>query len=97
MDHPHRYFTLRATDLLLARRAVVVIVLLQIGIVNDLAVGPRWLAPALELALLIPLSVVTAWTQTRARRASTAAQWNSIGRNRQMGRRLAFTLTEICT
>jgi hypothetical protein len=62
MDHLHRHFTLRATDFWLARGAIVVIVLLQLGIVNDLAVGPRWLAPALELALLIPLSVATAWT-----------------------------------
>ena len=90
MDHPHRHYTLRATDFWLARGAIVVIVLLQIGIVNDLTVGPRWLAPGLELALLIPLSVVTAWTQTRARRAATTAQWNSIGRNRQIVRRLAL-------
>src|SRR6202161_3514561 len=97
MDHPHRNFTLQATDFWLARGAIVVIVRLQIGIVNDLAVGPRWLAPALGLALVIPLSVVSAWAQTRAGRAATTAQWNSIGRNRQMVRRLAFTLTAICT
>lgn len=97
MDHLNRQFTLRARDFWLARGAIVVIVLLQIGIVNDLAVGPRWLAPALELALLIPLSVATAWTQTRARRASTRAQWDNIGRYRQMVRRLAFALTAICT
>jgi len=71
--------------------------MLQIGIVNDLAVGPRWLAPGLELALLIPLSVATAWTQTRARSASTDAQWAGIGRHRRMVRRLAFVLTAICT
>jgi hypothetical protein len=97
MSHPHLHFRLRATDFWLARGAILVIVALQIGIVNDLAVGPRWLAPALELALLIPLSVATAWTQTRARAASTDAQWASIGRYRQMVRRLAFTLTAICT
>ncbi len=71
--------------------------MLQIGVVNDLAVGPRWLAPGLELALLIPLSLATAWTQTRARRASTDAQWTSIGRYRRMVRQLAFALTAICT
>jgi hypothetical protein len=97
MNHPHRHFALRATDFWLARGAIVVIVLLQIGIVNDLAIGPRWLAPVLELALLIPLSIATAWTQTRARAASTNAQLASIGRYRQMVRRLAFTLTAICT
>jgi hypothetical protein len=97
MKHPHLHFRLRATDFWLARGAILVIVALQIGIVNDLAVGPRWVAPILELALLVPLSVATAWTQTRARAASTAAQWASIGRYRQMVRRLAFTLTAICT
>jgi len=71
--------------------------MLQIGIVNDLAVGPRWLAPGLELALLIPVSLATAWMQQRARGASTDAQWASIGRHRRMVRRLAFVLTAICT
>jgi hypothetical protein len=40
-----------AGDFWLARIAILVVVLLQIGIVNDLAVGPRWLALGLELAL----------------------------------------------
>jgi hypothetical protein len=93
----HRQLTTQATDFWLARGAILVIVLLQIGILNDLAVGPRWLAPGLELALLIPLSIATAWTQKRARGASTDAQWASVGRNRRMIRRLAFFLTAICT
>jgi hypothetical protein len=97
MDRSHRHLTTQATDFWLARGAIVVIVMLQIGIVNDLAVGPRWLAPGLEFALLIPLSVATAWTQTRARGASTDAQWASIGRHRRMVRRLALVLTAICT
>jgi hypothetical protein len=81
----------------LARGAILVIVVLQIGIVNDLAVGPHWLAPGLELALLVPLSAATAWTQRRARGASTDAQWASIGHNRRIVRRLALVLTAICT
>jgi len=93
----HKQLTTQATDFWLARGAILVIVILQIGIVNDLAIGPRWLAPALELALLIPLSLATAWTLRRARGASTDAQWASIGRNRRMVRRLAFVLTAICT
>lgn len=97
MDHPHRHLALHAADFWLARGAVLVIVLLQIGILHDLAIGPRWLAPVLELALLIPLSAATVWTQSRVRRAATDAQWASIGRHRQMIRRLAFTLTALCT
>ena len=93
----HGHLTAQPTDFWLARGAILIIVMLQIGIVNDLAVGPRWLAPGLELAILIPLSLATAWTQTRARRASTDAQWTSIGRYRRMVRRLAIVLTAICT
>jgi hypothetical protein len=82
MDRSHRHLTARSSDFWLARGAILVIAMLQIEIVNDLAVGARWLAPGLELALLIPLSLATAWTQTRARRASTDAQWASIGRHK---------------
>jgi hypothetical protein len=97
MDRPHRHLAARPIDFWLARGAILVIVMLQIGIGNDLAVGPRWLAPGLELALLVPLSAATAWTQRRARRASTDAQWASIGRHRRIVRRLAIILTAICT
>jgi hypothetical protein len=97
MNRSHRHLSTQPTDFWLARGAILVTVVLQIGIVNDLAVGPCWLAPGLELALLIPLSLATAWTQRRARGASTDTQWASIGRNRRMIRRLAFALTAICT
>lgn len=95
--HPHRHLTTQPIDFWLARGAVLVIVGLQIGIVNDLTVGSRWLAPCLELALLIPLSIATAWTQTRAREASTNAQWKVVGRYRRLVRRLAIVLTAVST
>lgn len=97
MRHPHQQLTTQATDFWLARGAVLAIVGLQIGIVNDLTIGPRWLAPCLELALLIPLSVATAWTQKRARKASTNADWNLVGRDRRMLRLLAVPLTAVVT
>jgi hypothetical protein len=97
MRQAHQQLTTQAADFWLARCAVLAIVGLQIGIVNDLTVGPRWLAPCLELALLIPLSVATAWTQRRARKASTNAEWNLVGRNRRMMRRLAIPLTALVT
>jgi len=86
-----------AIDFWLARGAVLVIVGLQIVIVNDLMIGPRWLAPSVELALFIPLSIATAWTQRRARRASTDEQWDIVGRDRRRMRRLAITLTAVVT
>jgi hypothetical protein len=95
MAFPHRHLTIQPIDFWLARGAILVIVGLQIGIVNDLAVGPRWLAPCLELALLIPLSIATAWTQKRARKVSTNAQWKLVGRDRRMVRLLAIILTAV--
>src|SRR5512140_31525 len=87
----------RAHDYWLARGAVLVIVALQTAIVNDLAIGPRWLAPAIELALLVPLSIATAWTQRRARKALTKEQINKVWRGRLRTRRLAITLTAVVT
>ena len=93
----HKHLYAQSKDFWLARGAVLVIVAFQLAIVNDLSLGPRWLAPALELALLIPLSVATAWTQRAARHASTDPQWSLIGRNRKRVRRLAVLLTGIST
>jgi hypothetical protein len=87
----------RDHDFWLARGAVLVIVGLQTAIVNDLAIGPRWLAPAVELALLIPLTIATFWTQRRARKASTKEQVNLVWRGRLRTRRLAITLTAVVT
>ena len=58
-----------ALDFWFARSSVIVIVVLQMLIVNKLTLGPQWLAPALEVALLVPLSFATAWTQGMARDA----------------------------
>jgi hypothetical protein len=95
--NPHKYFTAQPLDFWLARCAVLVIVVLQVCIVNDLAIGSRWLAPCLELALLIPLSIATAWTQKRAHKASTNVEWNLVGRSRTRVRWLAIILTAVST
>jgi hypothetical protein len=97
MPGSQRHLTTHLVDFWLARGGILVIVGLQIGIVNDLTVGPRWFAPCLELALLIPLSIGTAWVQKRARKASTDKQWHSVGELRRMLRRLAIVLTAVVT
>ena len=81
----------------MARGAVLVIVALQIGFVNDLSVGPWWLGPGIELALLIPLSVGTAWTQRSVREAATDDEWMSVRRKRRIVRLLATLLTAFST
>jgi hypothetical protein len=97
MPDLHRALSARPVDFWLARFAVLVIVGLQISIVNDLTVGPRWLAPFLELAMLVPLSIATAWTQVRARNATTDEQWILVARYRRWVRRLAIVLTAVST
>ncbi|MBN9253187.1 hypothetical protein [Mesorhizobium sp.] len=85
----------RALDFWLARGAVLVIICLQLLVINDLSFGPRWLAPVLEAALLVPLSVATAWTQSEARKAVEDHEWHRIGERRLMIRRTALVMTGI--
>jgi hypothetical protein len=96
-SHHRKHLGARPLDFWLARSAILVIAALQIALVNDLSVGPRWLAPAIELALLAPLSVATAWTQSKARRAENDAQWSAVGQVYQRVRWLAIALTALAT
>lgn len=84
-------------DFWYARASVVVIVGLQLLIINKLTLGPRWLAPALESALLVPLSFATAWTQSLARGATTEHHWLSVKKRRRAIRGLALALTALVT
>ena len=84
-----------ALDFWMARASVVVIVGLQLLLVNRLTIGPRWLAPAAELALLIPLSVATAWAQDMVVKASSDHHWHMIARRRRMIRTLAVVMTAV--
>ena len=93
-DH-HVVIHHRALDFWLARGAVLVIICLQLLVINDLSFGPRWLAPVLEAALLVPLSVATAWTQSEARKAVEDHEWHRIGERRLMIRRTALVMTGI--
>ena len=86
-----------ALDFWLARGSVVVVAALQLSVINKLSVGPYWLAPALELALLIPLSLATAWTQGKARDATTDHHWHLIAHQRRRIRALAVMLTALIT
>ena len=85
-----------ALDFWLARAAIALIAGLQLLFVNQhLSVGPRWMAPAFEIAMLIPLSVATAWTQQKVRTATEDHHWAQIRRLRLLIRGLALVLTMI--
>src|SRR5262249_45958487 len=97
MAQSYKHLADKAFDFWLARGAVLVIVILQVVIVNDLTVGPRWLAPVLELTLLVPVSVATACAQRPRCKAPTHEQWPLVGRQRLIVRRLAISLTALVT
>ena len=87
--------TARPFDIWLARGALLVVVILQILIVNDLSGLPRWLAPSVELVLLVALSAVTANSISRAREATTESHWYDVARQRRLIRQAALALTAI--
>ena len=87
----------QAADFWMARASVIGIVILQLLVINNLAVGPCSLAPAIELALLVPLSFATAWTQARVATATTDEHWHLIARLRRGIRALALFMTALIT
>ena len=93
----HKHLRSQQADRWLAKGAIVVIVALQLVIVNDLYVGARWLGPAVELALLVPLSIGSFLTHRSARRAATVDDWDHVGTRRRWVRRLAIVLTALST
>ena len=94
-DHPT--YKHHAFDYWLARGAIALTAGLNLVLVNDLAIGPRWLAPALELAMLVPLSVATAGTHKRIRRATTEHHWREIFQRLRATRNIALLLTGLVT
>jgi len=81
----------------LARGAILVTAALNAFLINNLTIFPWWLASAVEVALLIPLSVATAWTHSRMRRATNRHHWILIHHHRRIIRRAAMVLTAIIT
>lgn len=72
-----------AADFWLACCAIVVVAILQVFLINHLSLGPRWLAPAAEIALLLPLAAMFRVRQKRVSRAVAAGhlmdnQWRVI-------------------
>jgi uncharacterized membrane protein len=56
-----------ALDYWSVRLAGVAVALLQVALINELAVGHRWLAPVLEVIIQIALSITAARSRDRAR------------------------------
>lgn len=97
MTHPLRAIHTHALDFWYARASVMVIVGLQLLLANRVALGPVWMAPAVEMILLIPLSIATAWAQDLAVKATADDHWHLVKRRRRAVRSLAVVLTGIIT
>lgn len=84
------------SDVWLARGAIVLIAGLQLLYVNrHLTFGPRWVAPAFEMIMLLPLTVATAWHQQRARTATEDHHWQAIARHGRWIRGFSLVLTVV--
>lgn len=84
-----------AADFWLACGAIVIVAILQFFLINNLSLGPRWLAPAAEIALLIPLMIAFRVRQARARRA--VAEGRLLDPQRRAIRYLAIGLILVMT
>jgi hypothetical protein len=81
----------------IARGAILVTAALNAVLINKLTIFPWWLASVVEVALLAPLSVATAWNHKQMRRATSEHHWLRIHHHRRLLRRAAIVLTAIIT
>ena len=93
----HQHLVAKSWDFWLARAAIVVIAGLQLFLINNFSWGPRWLVPGFELLLLLPLSVATAWTIGKARKATEESHFIALGNYRHAVRVAAVVLTALVT
>lgn len=84
-----------AADFWLACGAIVVVAVLQYFLINHLSLGPRWLAPSIEIALLIPLAM--AFRRRQKLSASDVLDGAVTDPHRLLIRRLAIALIAVVT
>ena len=94
--HEHSHLTNKPWEFRLARGAAALVAGLQFFMVNDFSFGPRWLAPLLEIARLIPLSFATPWTMNKAARQHEQHIFD-VGKYRRNIRTFAIVLTALVT
>lgn len=92
-DRAHEHPEMR--DRWLVRGAIAVVVTLQLALINDFGYGTRWLAPVLEITLLIPLTALTLRAEQLASHAQTRRQWESATGYRQFNLVLGIALVAI--
>ena len=84
-------------DRWLVRAALAVVVALQLSLNSDFAYGTRWLAPILEIILLVPLMALTLRADVLARHAQTSQHWEAATRYRHLNIVLGVALLLVVT
>jgi hypothetical protein len=82
-------------DRWLVRGAIAGVVALQFSLINNFGYGTRWLAPALELILLVPLTALTLRAERLAWHAQTGPQWESANLYRRFNLVLGMALVVV--
>src|SRR6476646_2176492 len=82
-------------DRWLVRGAFAVVVTLQYNLINDFAYGTRWLAPVIEIILLVPLTALTLRADVVARHAHMSQHWDAATRYRQLNLVLGMALVVV--
>jgi hypothetical protein len=81
-----------SVDLWLARGAILAVIALQLGLINNVWLGARWLAPTLEIVIFIPLVALSVQGERRARIAERGGDWKRVSRYREVLKILAGSL-----
>jgi hypothetical protein len=95
MTHDREPARPKVLDRWLARVAIAVVMTLQLALVNNFAYGARWLAPVLELILLVPLTVLSLRAERVAWNAQTQKEWESATSYHRFNHRLGVALVTI--
>lgn len=84
-------------DFWLARVSIALIAGLQYLLINNFSFGPRWFAPLVELLILVPLSVASAWTHALSQAATEDSHRRRVQAHRSWIRRSAILLIAFVT
>ena len=82
-------------DRWIARGAIAVVVTLQFSLINDFSYGARWLAPVLEIVLLVPLTILSIRAERVAWSARTPDEWKSATSFQRFNHKLGIALVSV--
>lgn len=85
----------RGVDIWLGRAAIVGVVALQAAMINNFALGPRWLLPLIECALLVPLTLLSLRNQRLAPKGGFTSDDATFRARRRRIMHLGFVLLAV--